>query len=54
MLAVFEVRRKGSDMMKAIIYCRVSTEKESQETSLSRQEEELISICKQNEFGSRI
>lgn len=28
-------------MMKAVIYCRVSTEKESQETSLSRQEEEL-------------
>ena len=29
-------------MMKAVIYCRVSTEKESQETSLSRQEEELV------------
>lgn len=28
--------------MKAVIYCRVSTEKESQTTSLIRQEEELI------------
>ena len=28
--------------MKAVIYCRVSTVKESQATSLSRQEEELI------------
>ncbi|MEK3886824.1 YneB family resolvase-like protein [Bacillus sp. FSL K6-3431] len=28
--------------MKAIIYCRVSTEKETQETSLIRQEEELL------------
>lgn len=27
--------------MKAVIYCRVSTEKETQETSLDRQEEEL-------------
>ena len=28
-------------MTKAIIYCRVSTEKEAQETSIKRQQEEL-------------
>lgn len=31
--------------MKAIIYCRVSTDKESQETSLARQEEELQGLA---------
>jgi DNA invertase Pin-like site-specific DNA recombinase len=31
--------------MKAIIYCRVSTTKEAQETSLARQEEELLSLA---------
>lgn len=31
--------------MKAIIYCRVSTTKETQETSLARQEEELIHLA---------
>ncbi|MGA9228210.1 MAG: recombinase family protein, partial [Mesobacillus sp.] len=31
--------------MKAIIYCRVSTTKETQETSLARQEEELIRLA---------
>lgn len=31
--------------MKAIIYCRVSTTKETQETSLARQEEELLSLA---------
>ncbi|MCO0598724.1 recombinase family protein [Peribacillus butanolivorans] len=31
--------------MKAVIYCRVSTEKESQETSLSRQEDELVKLA---------
>ncbi|KIL72577.1 recombinase family protein [Bacillus badius] len=31
--------------MKAIIYCRVSTKKEAQETSLQRQEEELLSLA---------
>ncbi|MBL4952748.1 recombinase family protein [Neobacillus sp. YIM B02564] len=36
--------------MKAIIYCRVSTNKETQETSLARQEEELIQLAKQNQF----
>ncbi|QED47640.1 YneB family resolvase-like protein [Cytobacillus dafuensis] len=36
--------------MKAIIYCRVSTTKESQETSLSRQEEELTELAKVNNF----
>jgi DNA invertase Pin-like site-specific DNA recombinase len=30
--------------MKAIIYCRVSTKKETQETSLERQEDELIKL----------
>lgn len=34
--------------MKAIIYCRVSTTKETQETSLSRQEEELLNLAKKN------
>ncbi|MBM4763872.1 recombinase family protein [Bacillus sp. B15-48] len=32
--------------MKAIIYCRVSTAKETQETSLARQEEELLALAK--------
>lgn len=36
--------------MKAIIYCRVSTTKETQETSLIRQEEELIKLAQQNHF----
>lgn len=36
--------------MKAIIYCRVSTKKESQETSLARQEEELTQLAKKNGF----
>jgi DNA invertase Pin-like site-specific DNA recombinase len=36
--------------MKAIIYCRVSTNKEAQETSLKRQEEELIQLAKQYQF----
>jgi len=36
--------------MKAIIYCRVSTNKETQETSLNRQEEELIQLAKQYQF----
>lgn len=36
--------------MKAIIYCRVSTTKETQETSLSRQEEELTGLAKKNGF----
>lgn len=31
--------------MNSVIYCRVSTEKETQETSLSRQEEELIDFA---------
>lgn len=37
-------------VMKAIIYCRVSTKKESQETSLARQEEELTQLAKKNGF----
>src|SRR6478672_452143 len=36
--------------MKAIIYCRVSTNKEAQETSLQRQEEELLSLASENHF----
>ncbi|MGG3466753.1 recombinase family protein [Neobacillus pocheonensis] len=36
--------------MKAIIYCRVSTNKETQETSLQRQEEELIQLAKKHDF----
>lgn len=36
--------------MKAIIYCRVSTNKETQETSLQRQEEELIQLADQYQF----
>ncbi|WP_108669308.1 YneB family resolvase-like protein [Peribacillus acanthi] len=32
--------------MKAVIYCRVSTEKETQETSLVRQELELVELAK--------
>jgi len=35
--------------MKAIIYCRVSTEKEQQETSLKRQRIELENLALQNE-----
>lgn len=31
--------------MKAVIYCRVSTDKEAQETSLTRQEEELVKLA---------
>lgn len=36
--------------MKAIIYCRVSTEKEEQETSLARQEEELVKLAELHSF----
>ncbi|MBS4217649.1 recombinase family protein [Bacillus sp. FJAT-49711] len=36
--------------MKAIIYCRVSTEKDTQETSLIRQEEELLDAAKKWEM----
>ncbi|MET0959502.1 MAG: recombinase family protein [Psychrobacillus psychrotolerans] len=36
--------------MKSVIYCRVSTDKESQETSLKRQEEELIEFAKLNNY----
>lgn len=37
-------------VLKAIIYCRVSTEKESQETSLARQEEELKALSERYQF----
>ena len=36
--------------MKAIIYCRVSTTKDTQETSLKRQEEELTQLANQYQF----
>lgn len=36
--------------MKAVIYCRVSTTKETQETSLKRQEEELLSLAAEYKF----
>ena len=36
--------------MKAVIYCRVSTEKEAQETSLARQEEELVKLAENNDM----
>ncbi|WP_391121548.1 recombinase family protein [Psychrobacillus sp. L3] len=36
--------------MKAVIYCRVSTEKETQETSLVRQEEELSQFAAQQGY----
>ena len=36
---------------KAVIYCRVSTEKETQETSLVRQQEELTKYAKSLGFN---
>lgn len=36
--------------MKAVIYCRVSTNKESQESSLIRQENELIKLAEKEGF----
>ncbi|WP_106497541.1 YneB family resolvase-like protein [Lentibacillus sp. Marseille-P4043] len=36
--------------MKAILYCRVSTDKKTQETSLARQKQELISLATRYEF----
>jgi DNA invertase Pin-like site-specific DNA recombinase len=41
---------ESGDSMKAIIYCRVSTTKETQETSLARQEEELLRLAEQYGF----
>ena len=40
----------GERTMDAIIYCRVSTNKETQEVSLARQKEELIQLANQNNF----
>jgi len=37
-------------MVNAIVYCRVSTNKETQETSLKRQEEELTQLASQYHF----
>ncbi|WP_085992115.1 YneB family resolvase-like protein [Oceanobacillus senegalensis] len=36
--------------MKAIIYCRVSTDKSTQETSLSRQKEELVKLAARHDI----
>lgn len=36
--------------MNAIIYCRVSTKKETQETSLLRQKEELLQLAKMHNY----
>lgn len=38
-------------MVNAVIYCRVSTNKDTQETSLKRQEEELIKLAGQYHFS---
>lgn len=38
-------------MVNAVIYCRVSTNKDTQETSLKRQEEELIKLANQYQFN---
>jgi DNA invertase Pin-like site-specific DNA recombinase len=38
-------------MVNAVIYCRVSTNKDTQETSLKRQEEELIMLASQYQFN---
>lgn len=37
--------------MRAIIYCRVSTNKKTQETSLARQKEELSTLAGRNSFS---
>lgn len=37
-------------MEKAVVYCRVSTEKEAQQSSLKRQEEELTSYAQQQGY----
>jgi DNA invertase Pin-like site-specific DNA recombinase len=36
--------------MKAVIYCRVSTKKNTQETSLDRQEEELVKLARDHQY----
>ncbi|MCT8139906.1 recombinase family protein [Anaerobacillus sp. CMMVII] len=36
--------------MKAIIYCRVSTDKEAQHSSILRQKEELVMLAKKNDL----
>lgn len=42
-----------SNKNSAVIYCRVSTEKESQETSLIRQEEELRTFAEEQKYFVR-
>ena len=39
--------------MEAVIYCRVSTNKEAQESSLKRQEEELLQLAQKHHFKIR-
>lgn len=41
---------ESEKMMKAVIYCRVSTIKDTQESSLKRQEEELSLLAGQNQM----
>lgn len=36
--------------MEAVIYCRVSTKKDTQETSLERQEEELVKLAQDHQY----
>ncbi|MFS0782156.1 recombinase family protein [Bacillus sp. 1P06AnD] len=45
------MERKDLEMKKAIIYCRVSTDKETQSSSLQRQENELVSLAKEMGYG---
>ncbi|MEG0258614.1 MAG: recombinase family protein, partial [Lysinibacillus sp.] len=39
-----------NEQKKAVVYCRVSTEKETQSSSLERQEEELVHYAKQHGY----
>ena len=40
----------SGELSSCVLYCRVSTEKESQESSLTRQEEELTTFAKRNDL----
>jgi DNA invertase Pin-like site-specific DNA recombinase len=46
-MSVPEVQQEGNAKMNAIIYTRVSTKKDTQETSLARQREELLIWAKE-------
>lgn len=41
----------SDNKLTAVIYCRVSTKKKSQETSLERQKEELLKLAQQHNFS---